>query len=441
MRKSPVRHIVHPKHNRYSVSQYPRGQGKHSPVTVQRRGGFIDIDTEAQLQKLQVAVKSRKKWIVYMWRWKHKGRVDFNIRAKSKIPAENLWDYHNWFANSNQPTSDLVDRYGLDRPRKDVLKFKSPPGNNVYVGSGSDKRRTKLGFATRRILRNQFTDEEIRAMGTLFLEGSSPKRGALGSCSYYTNYGNNYILIRQEALDDDKVITHELIHARRFGMNESPRDRDKMEKMVELETTCRIPLDSIKRKDTHGGGYYQHVPSVKRIPYWKDRAGYEKAVRDAMIFDRKAVMGDENRVMKGKALRERVTMKYHLTQIAKAHFSPAELLDRYFIVKDEGISSKVHIRYEKPPTVAQIKSDFIQEYGKDVEVWELQDGKKVKFLTPSGASKVVTYDKSDITMGSGFKCLYCKERFAKVGLMYDHAISTHPRAKRELKYKQRTTQL
>lgn len=381
-RKSPVHHHVR-SHSRsgFSVNKYERGHGKAPVITNVKLSSRYFLTPEERLRKLQqlkVNPKNRRDWVEQMWRWEHKGRVDFNIDAKTKLGAETSYSYLGWRTNPKQPISDLIEQKGLDRSRRDVFKFKNLAGNNIYIGSGSEKKRKLLAFHVRRILIKQFTGEENRAMGSVFVEGSCPRVDALGSNAGYPRYHANFVSIKPKSYDDDEVITHELIHAMRWGFGQHSMDRNKEEKETELETICRIPKHSITGREFWIGGYYLYVPSIRAE---RDRTKRAELIKKAMLHDRKVIMGSEDAQMKGKPLRRRInSRRFFDTEMSKAHFSPAELLDRYFVVLDQGLRSNVHIRYAKPPKVATIKKEFVQEYGKGVKVWEYQDGKKVKFL-------------------------------------------------------------
>ena len=387
-RKSPIFHHVR-NHTRdgHSVGRYERGHGKAPRSSIVSRDSSLihkprvrRIQTrEERLTKLHVGAKSRKEWIQEMWEWKHKGAIDFNINAQTKkIPKSNI-DYRVWQYQKKQPYMDLIDEHGFDRSRKDVMKFKSPSGTNVYVGSGSKNKRRILGLNARLILRNNFTIAEVKSMGRMFFEASNP-RSALGTCWYHPRMKASYMGFKAKTIDHEKVVTHEVIHAYRFRSGLRTRDRNTEEKITELETMCRVSENAIRTEPTHGGGYYQYiVPKKDRSLYWSNQAEYNRIVREAMLSDRKIILGDL-KSRKGVALRNRIREHYGQTQIAKVHFSSAELLDRSFVVKDDGILQDIHVRYEFPTSLAQIKKEFIEDFGKDVEVWEWRDGKKIKIL-------------------------------------------------------------
>lgn len=386
-RKTPVFHHVRShKRSGYPVDQYNRGHGRastvnRSPISRDRFGQRIKAD----LTKVWVNQKERRRWIERMWIWLHPGRVDFNINAQTKTEATSRYSYRTWELVANRNQLDLLSPQGLDRSRKDVMKFKNYAGNNIYIGSGMEAKRNKIASHTRRILRNQFTIAENRAMGSVFVEGTMGNTGAWGSNAGYPKFKGNYMRLDPKIYDSDIVVTHEFIHAMRWGLGDHVRDRTREEKETELETVCRIPKSSITGMD--GGsqrfvpGYYMYVPDLKRIRRTSGYGAYKDAVIQSMLHDRKVIMGSVDAKMKGISLRRRLNSDlFKKTVISQAHFSPAEKLDRYFLIKDNGIERSLHIRYGKIQTVATIKRDFIKEYGKDVEVWEYQDGKKVKFL-------------------------------------------------------------
>lgn len=75
---------------------------------------------------------------------------------------------------------------------------------------------------------------------------------------------------------------------------------------------------------------------------------------------------------------------YKRSQLSKAHFSPGENLDRYFLVKTStGLTVKVHKRYKagKVATITQLKTQFRKRYGPNATVWEWHNSKKKLFLS------------------------------------------------------------
>ena len=104
---------------------------------------------------------------------------------------------------------------------------------------------------------------------------------------------------------------------------------------------------------------------------------YQKEDRE-LLLGRKSGKG-----IKGKTLDRRVTECYSKSHIKKAHFSPAERLDNYYLIETkDGRKFEVHIRTDpkpgkNPPPLSKIRRDLKQEY-KGAKVYEYQDGKKVK---------------------------------------------------------------
>ena len=421
-RKTPVFHHVRShKRSGYPVDQYNRGHGKASTVnrSPSSRWGETYNGRSVDYQKLKVNQKERRRWIERMWIWKHPGRVDFNINAQTKTGATSRYSYRTWELVKNRNQLDLLAHQGLDRSRKDVLKYKNYAGNNIYIGSGTFSKRNTIALHTRRILRNQFTIAENRAMGSVFVEGTMSNSGAWGSNAGYPKFKGNYMRLDPKIYDSDIVVTHEFIHAMRWGLGDHNLDRTREEKETELETVCRIPKSSIIAM---GGsqrfvpGYYMYVPDLKRIRRISGYRAYDEAVKKSMLHDRKVIMGSENAKMKGKSLRRRLNSPlFHKTVISQAHFSPAEKLDRYFLIKDDGIERRLHIRYGIIQTVATIKRDFIKEYGKDVEVWEYQDGKKVKFISPTKSKQ------------KGFR-LFAGKRFDAIAPFFTNIVKAEKRA-------------
>jgi len=293
------------------------------------------------------------------------------------MPGE-LWS---WEKDPRHRTSDILY---LDMPRGDVVSFKSKAGRKVYVGSSIRARREALKAAAKNVLDSNFTVDEVRSMGGLYFEASCPTRRAAATCEHVRLGGGrdaNIISVKRDYLDNEWVLTHELVHARRFGTGESLTcfDRNAEEKRTELETVARV-----KDFENIHVGYYQYL--ARKPGGWtviikggKRRMTHPK-VEEAIKKDRIGLTGSLNKSLKGKEAVERVKEYYPKSEIFKVHFSEPEKLDRYFLVKVGGMEINLHVRYDEPVTLDQIREDMRRAYGPDAEVWEYIEGKKKRIL-------------------------------------------------------------
>jgi len=309
----------------------------------------------------------RQGWILARWRWGHAGAVDFGKQAQEGVtpPYPTTSDIY-WSGHPKQAKSDLV---GLDHPRKDTTSFKSKATKKVYVGATTDKTKRGLKNRAEQILRSNFTKHEINCMGSLYFEGSRPSsRNAAATCSSVrvTENGkitgrNHLITVKPTHTNNEEVITHELVHARRHGTGEHTYDRDTEEKETELETVARV-----KDPPSWGGGYYQ---------YLRDKDSFE-----AKTKDRIGLTGRMSRNIKGKKALKKIREYYPQSEISKAHFSPAERVDRYFVIKVNGTTIDHHMHFEGKPTKNHVIQDLKADFGENIKVWEWKDGKKVRVV-------------------------------------------------------------
>lgn len=178
------------------------------------------------------------------------------------------------------------------------------------------------------------------------------------------------------------ALTHELTHACRNGLGVTKvYDRDVDEKETELETFARLPKGVISGVHL---GYYFYVPEVTAL--WKAGKTQEAyALAEKLMLEDKEKLERAGEILKGKRLREVVEKVYPETHISRAHFSPGELLDRYFSVETpHGVKADIHLRF-KPGETARLQSiikDIKREYGNDATIYEWRDGKKVLVYSP-----------------------------------------------------------
>ena len=255
----------------------------------------------------------------------------------------------------------------------------------VHIGG---KHRNTYSPFVKGILESNFTGREMREIDNLYIETNPENLGKnCSGTSEELDFGKNIkgsiIRILPEKQGNveggEDTLTHETIHASRFATNRNIRDVNREEKETQLESISRISFGGLQKMTT---GYYDFVPDLKTID--------ERF--NAVDSDRVLLNKTLKRKRRGKSAIKAVNTKYKRTQLSKAHFSPGENLDRYFLVKTAtGISIKVHKRYKagKSPNIAQIKKQFRTRYGLNATVWEWENGKKKMILNKSNKKKMV----------------------------------------------------
>jgi len=358
---------------KFKVENNPRGFSVKHKI---QSSSILTRDELANLRKQYMLKgrRGRRNWILSMWKLRRSGHIDFSKEAENKKIGKPLVDSYYWNRSDERRVKDLIF---YDMPRDDVSYFKGRSNRKIYVGSGSSVRRHIFRSSVNRIIKKNFTVDEEKAMGYLFFEGTKPSmRRAAGTCeSILGGIGKrkHIITVDKKYIDNEHVITHELVHARRNSMGERWLDRDRDEKETELETLARI-----SQVADFKGGYYQYIPEVRELIM--SRKDYTEALKKFKEIDSINLTGSLKKSLKSKKARERVKEYYSSSQIAKAHFSPAESLDRYFIIKSNGVTSKLHVRYKRNTPISTIREDIKKNYGVNAEAWEIRDGKKVKIL-------------------------------------------------------------
>jgi len=305
----------------------------------------------------------RSDWMRQMWTGGHRGRIDFFKQASKVIPYSGT-DALNWF---DSKIKGGVDIEGFDQPRNDIDKLKLR-GRMVCVGG---KYRKQIESNVRKVLTSNFTRQELSQIKNLYIETSEPLANAqwAGQCQTIRLYNDeklgSIITIGKKWINNEHVLTHELVHAHRFATGRNyPYDINKDEKETELEAIARLTPQAI-----HSGicGYYTFLPKSL----------------SAQLKDRKCLTGSEKKKLKGKRAIKKVKECYPKSEIRKVHFSPAENVDRYFLVKlPDGTKIEIHQRYPKGKrgNLREIKKAFKKKYGKEIKAWEYRNGKKVRII-------------------------------------------------------------
>ena len=294
-----------------------------------------------------------------MWRMGRSGPIDYVKRAKVAYPWSKAREQQ-WLSNSGH--ADL-EFYDIPCDDIDVIKVH---GRNIYIGG---KYRKSYRNHVASILTNNFTRAELNAIGNLYIE-TAPRTATMeGAAGVHTGFTlpplkrggkrikGSSIRIAPAYQNRKTAFIHEMIHAVRFAQGRYVRDVDREEKETELETIARVGTRDLS-------GYYK---------FTSDPEG-------SIAHDKRIMVGNTvHGRLKGKAAIRRTEKCYNKSKIKDVHFSPAEYIDRYFIVKTStGAKHDVHIRFLKGSNLNTIRSNLKKRYGKHAQMWEWRDGKKVK---------------------------------------------------------------
>lgn len=309
--------------------------------------------------------KQRIDNIMTMWWYGHRGYVDRAKTARNVMPASMV-------PGEFPDISSETDLRGIDMPIPDIQVFKDKTGKNVYVGGSNKKRRDALANTVKNAMDYGFTADELRRMNMYFDASHPISDAAGGECSTFT-VRHSAKLVKKHSIirvakghETEAILLHEMVHARRHAMGDEVNDVNRDEKETELESVIRMRSPTRK-----GEGYYRHHPD-----------GHDDTKRMAMILsDRILATGSIKRNLKGSRAVKRTQEIYDQSFISAVHFSPAEDIDGYFkIRRSDGVLVDLHVRYEKRPSLAQIKKDLKKRYGNNITAWEYVDGKRVQII-------------------------------------------------------------
>ena len=315
--------------------------------------------------EIKMSKMTRDGWIRYMWDAGHRGKIDF-FKQSSKVIPFSTSNIRQWMKGGTFGRN--YDIMGFDQPRKDIEKLKIR-GRTICIGG---KHRKKIESNVRKVLTSNFTGQELKEINNLYIETSAPVAKAWwagqhqGFCSLNGIKGS-IVTIRKDWINNEHVLTHELVHAHRFATGRKyPYDTNKDEKETELETVARLSPQAIRSGIC---GYYTFLPKNSWL--------------SAQLKDRKCLTGSEKKKLKGKREIKNVKDCYPKSEIRKVHFSPAEQIDRYFLVKlPNGTTIQVHQWYPKgrKGKLTEIKKAFKKKYGTGIKAWEYRNGKKVRII-------------------------------------------------------------
>lgn len=306
--------------------------------------------------------KNLKEWARVDWAKKavssRANMIDYG--KKAKIVPDTPDAFTDWYYKGGHKKYDLE---GQDHPIPQAKKVANT--HYKYATASSARNAGIIAKRAEKILLNNFTRKERSQMGKIIfsVKPIAKSEGAAGMIEYRRETNTSVITIDDSYVDDEDTYTHELVHARLYGTNTEPKDRDTHEKMTELETVGRTS-DPGKKK----AGYYHYLKksSISMI--------------DAIKHDRILLTGSMTKNRKGDRFVADVHKKYNESMIKDAHFSPAEKLDRYYqVILPDGEKISIHQR-GKPNarvTTSKIVQNFKKRYGKDIKVYEWRDGKRV----------------------------------------------------------------
>lgn len=276
-----------------------------------------------------------------------------------------------------------------DTPRPDIKGMKNKGGKLVRVGSSKKGYHKDFKEQVLPIIDRNFSKQELRDMNLYFEypAGTAKSRWA-GQCSHQTSRsGKKYAVIslRDQYRHDEEVVTHELVHARRYAKGEELRDKDRNEAETDLETAGRVSPGYF---DKIACGYYQ---KIKRDP----------GITDCQLRteDRVLLTGSKGRAMKGKKLVKAVKERYPKSNIARfggggdrkpgacavnGCIPPAlEWRDRYFTIRlPDGGTVEHHVQFVQKATLAQVRELLTDQFGQNIRVVEWHDGKGRVVLEP-----------------------------------------------------------
>jgi len=287
----------------------------------------------------------------------HANMIDYGKKAKIIVP-DTQDAFTDWYYKGGHKKYDFE---GKDHPIPQAKKVANT--HYKYATASGARNAGIIAKRAEKILLNNFTRKEIRQMGKIIFSVRPilKSEDAAGMIAYRRETNTSVITIDDSYVDDEDIYTHELVHARLYGTNTEPKDRDTHEKMTELETVGRTSDPGKKR-----AGYYQYIKNVDK--------------KDAIKHDRILLTGSMLKSRKGDRFVADVRKKYNESMIKDAHFSPAEKLDRYYqVILPDGEKISIHQR-GKPNakvSISKIIQNFKKRYGKDIKVYEWRDGKRV----------------------------------------------------------------
>ena len=264
--------------------------------------------------------------------------------------------------------------------------------HNKKIHIGGKHKRSYAPYV-KRILESNFTPHEINAIGNLYIE-TDPQHmgeGVGGANEQFSIEGKakaSIIRIPQHMQGNHKdvagaedTLTHENIHALRNVMGRYVEDIDRDESETQLESIARISKDGM---DNMNLGYYSSIPGLAT----REEQG------SAIDEDRILLNEKYERKRKGDDAIYTVKEKYPQSNISKVKIEgDAESIDRYFLIETpQNETIRLHKSYSAGivPPLKATKKRLQRRYGKDANIWEWKDGKKVSI------NKTITHKKKSV---------------------------------------------
>ena len=286
------------------------------------------------------------------------------------------------------PDHDIL---GFDHPRKDIIVGKTASGKVIRTGGDTFSERSILSNAAMVVLDRNFTRDEVRKMNLYFEGSDTGLRGTMaGTCSTHRGIGKpvSTVSVRDDQVHES-TITHEIVHAlRAVDGRGKGADMDSEEIETEYETTLRT-----QKPRRMGLGYYQYLPDLTGELYDVTR------MRDAALADRIMATGATDTPLKGRRLTHDIVpntimnsriataqpalRKHQAAKRAGVYGMIAEDVDTYFQIKLPDKSTvEYHIRFDAArPPLKEIKKHLKAKFGKNIDAWEWEDGKRVRLIS------------------------------------------------------------
>jgi len=267
----------------------------------------------------------------------------------------------------------------------DIKLLRMVDGVGVFTGTTSPElvgRRAELDYVMGRVIDENFTHDELGRLGCIGVFSVDDLREAFGDSvagMFHDNLPDGIMVTMDPNNVNPSTAIHEIIHGLRVIRDEEPRDIDIDEKETELETLVRL-TNIYGDADWHvGAGYYEHIPVVKEAYSKDDDITAQDEIWKAVEHDRKLVTGSIENHLIGEPAVTGTIEKYPDSIISTAVFSPAERLDRYFVIQRPGKREiDVHLDFDKPPDESKVIGGLTKLYGADAKIWEWKDGIKVR---------------------------------------------------------------
>lgn len=350
------------------------------------------VGEESEHIRYEISPAARRSHVRCMYDARQRGIRDMSAHTPPYLlPIEN----RTLTAEDISPDHDII---GFDHPRTDIRVKKTKAGKTIRTGGNTPPDRVMLSGIATKVLNENFTKAEVRSMN-LYFEGSPGVQNinVAGTCSTHRGVGEPVSTISVPSSEVcEGIVTHEIVHALRAIDGRRNTDRDLEEIDTEYETALRVQNPHEWR-----GGYYQFIPGAMQEHGVPDRPSVEAAV----LADRVLATGATDKPLKGRRLTHKIvpkTVRRSRIETARSaldfdtflhgprtaeHYGLrqmiAEDVDVYFQIKLPDKSTvEYHIRFDEArPSLAKIKKHLKERFGKNIEAWEWEDGKRVRLIS------------------------------------------------------------